>query len=407
MAVANRRTENFACSRRFPGCLDRALFFALLFIILYLALYFYYSNPPYSLLPRRGVASFLILVSLLTLVWRRAYIKIFTAPQLMRRVLLIGGGKTGEILLDVINEMPTQPFMLVGIVDDNHRKLGTFIKGHQVIGTSVQLHDIISENNVSDIIVAITGEMQGSMFQALLDIQQLGVEIFRMPTTYEELLGRVPILSLEANWLLGSFIDDVHVNGFYLLAKRVLDIIGALIGIFIMLITFPFIAIAILLDDGAPVFYGQTRLGTGSRTYSILKFRTMRRDAEPDGRAQWASEHDERATRVGRILRKTHLDELPQFINVLRGEMSLVGPRAERPAMVEYFHNHIPFYRARLLIKPGITGWAQINYGYAASIEETIIKLEYDLFYIKNRNIWMDFVILLRTPSTVLGFRGR
>jgi lipopolysaccharide/colanic/teichoic acid biosynthesis glycosyltransferase len=133
----------------------------------------------------------------------------------------------------------------------------------------------------------------------------------------------------------------------------------------------------------------------------------MERDAEPDGHARWAQEGDQRATAVGRILRKTHLDELPQFINVLCGEMSLVGPRAERPELVDMFHKHIPFYRARLFVKPGITGWAQVNYGYASTIDETRIKLEYDLFYIKRRNLMLDFVILLRTPFTVLGLRGR
>jgi lipopolysaccharide/colanic/teichoic acid biosynthesis glycosyltransferase len=133
----------------------------------------------------------------------------------------------------------------------------------------------------------------------------------------------------------------------------------------------------------------------------------MRQDAEADGQPQWATENDERATRVGRILRKTHLDELPQFFNVLRGEMSLVGPRAERPELVDYFQEYVPFYRARLLIKPGITGWAQINYGYAVTIDDTATKLEYDLYYIKNRNIMLDILIVLRTIASVFGFRGR
>jgi len=376
-------------------------------VILYMAMYFYYSTPPDSLLPRRGVASFVILVTILTLAWRYIYIKVFTARQLLRRALLVGAGKNGEILLDVINNMQIQPFLLIGIVDDNHRKLGTFIKGHQVIGTSEQLLDIISENHISDVIVSISGEMQGNMFQALLDTQQSGVDIFRMPTTYEDLLERVPILTLEANWLLGSFIDDVRTSGFFLLSKRLLDIVGGLIGLIFNIVAFPFIALAIMIDDGLPIFYKQTRLGRGGISYDIYKYRTMRRDAEPDGHAKWAKENDERATSVGRILRKTHLDELPQFFNVLRGDMSLVGPRAERPELVEYFHRHIPFYRARLLVQPGITGWAQINFGYAASIEETIVKLEFDLYYIKNRSFWMDLVILLRTPATVLGFRGR
>jgi exopolysaccharide biosynthesis polyprenyl glycosylphosphotransferase len=376
-------------------------------LVLYLALYFYYVVPPKSMLPRLGVASFLITVSVLTLLWRRFYIQVFTAPQFMRRVLLVGGGKSGEMILKVIDGLKTKPFALIGIIDDDHRKLGTNVEGCQVIGSSEQLLQLVQENNISEIIVAITGEMFGGMFQALLDAQEEGVDIVRMPTVYEELLGRVPILVLETNWILRSFVDELRVSGFYLLVKRLLDILGGLVGTLVMLVFFPFISLVMIIDDGFPIFYSQTRCGRGGQLYRIYKFRTMRRDAEADGQPRWAREDDERATRVGRLLRKTHLDELPQFMNVLRGEMSLVGPRAERPELVEYFQKNIPFYRARLLVKPGITGWAQINFGYASTIEETIAKLEYDLFYIKHRSLLIDFIILLRTPSTVFGFRGR
>jgi exopolysaccharide biosynthesis polyprenyl glycosylphosphotransferase len=320
---------------------------------------------------------------------------------------MVGGGSSGQRLIRVYNDLPARPFMLVGIVDDDPAKQGALIEGQRVLGPGELLLPLVEEQRISDIIVAVTGDMQGRLFQALLDAQETGVEIIRMPTAYEELLGRVPILSLEANWILRSFVDEVRVSGFFSLGKRLIDILGGLIGVAIFLLFLPFIAIAILIDDSRPIFYSQTRLGRGAQCYRIIKFRTMRRDAEADGKARWAQEDDQRATRVGRILRKTHLDELPQFLNVLRGEMSLVGPRAERPELVEYFQKHIPFYRARLLVKPGITGWAQVNFGYAATIEETIAKLEYDLYYIKHRSLLMDIVIMLRTPATVLGFRGR
>ncbi len=380
---------------------------ALVGFVLYLVLYFYYVDPPRSLLPRRGVASFLVLASILTLAWRWLYIRIFTAPQLLRRVLVVGGGKTGETLLQVANDLWPPPFYVVGVIDDDPRKIGTNIEGHQVIASSEQLLEVVEQQNVSDIMVAISGEMQGKMFQALLDAQQLGVEIIRMPKAYEELLARVPIRLLEADWILRSFVDEARTNGFYELGKRLLDIIGGLFGTLILMALFPVLALAIFIDDGAPIIYTQTRLGRGGQPYKIIKLRTMRRDAEADGAPKWAREDDDRATRIGKFLRKTHLDELPQFLNVLRGEMSLVGPRAERPELVQMFQKHVPFYRARLLVKPGITGWAQINMGYASTIEETMIKLEYDLYYIKHRNMLMDILILLRTPATVFGFRGR
>jgi len=380
---------------------------ALLGVLLYAILYFYYVDPPKSLLPRRGVSAFIVSVSVLTLIWRWIYIRIFTAPQFMRRVLVVGGGKSGELILGVINNISPKPYNLVGIVDDDPAKLNTTIQKVNVIGKSSELLQIVDSQMVSDIIVAISGEMHGDLFQSLLDAQEHGIEIIRMPVAYEELLGRVPIEVLEADWILRSFVDQARTNSFYELSKRIIDIIGGLLGSIFTILLFPFIGLAILIDDGMPIFYTQIRSGKGDQQYTIYKFRTMSRDAEADGTPKWAKEADQRATRVGLFLRKTHLDELPQFFNVLRGEMSLVGPRAERPELVQHFQDHVPFYRARLLVKPGITGWAQINFGYASSIEETIVKLEYDLYYIKHRNLFMDLIIFLRTPATVFGFRGQ
>jgi len=257
------------------------------------------------------------------------------------------------------------------------------------------------------LIVAISGEMNGRMFQALLDAQELGTEIIRMPVAYEEMLGRIPIRWLEADWILTSFVDRTRSSGFYELFKRTLDLIGGLIGVGFLVVLFPFIALIVLIDDGRPIFYYQTRSGRGGQAYRIYKFRTMCRDAEADGQVLGAREGDQRVTRSGLFMRKTHLDELPQFLNVLRGEMSMVGPRAERPELIEQYQQKVPFYRARLLVKPGITGWAQVNFGYAATVDETITKLEYDLFYIEHRSLLLDLVILLRTPSTMFGFRGR
>jgi exopolysaccharide biosynthesis polyprenyl glycosylphosphotransferase len=370
---------------------------------LYLVFYFFYP----VLLPRVSVGIFIILVSWLTLLWRRIYIRIFADPQFMRRVLLVGGGKAGQNLLKVINDLWPPPFFLAGIIDDDPQKQGKEIEGYKVYGNCDTLISIIEEQNISDIIVAITGQLQSGMFQSLLEAQERGVDILRMPRVFEDLVGRVPIMLLEADWVIRSFVDDVNSSQFYEMVKRLIDIVGGLIGVFFLLVFFPFIALAVLLDDGKPILYRQVRMGRGGQSYEMIKFRTMRRNAEADGLPKWATESDERATRSGRFLRKTHLDELPQFINVLRGEMSLVGPRAERPELVSYFQHQVPFYRARLLIRPGITGWAQVNFGYASSIEDTIVKLEYDLYYIKHRSLLLDLLILLRTPATVFGLRGR
>jgi exopolysaccharide biosynthesis polyprenyl glycosylphosphotransferase len=371
----------------------------------YVIMYFSYPIP--KLLPRRGVADFLLAAFFLTMTWRFLYIRIFTAKQFLRRVMLVGAGQSGRTILKIINETFPPPYVCVGIVDDDPEKIDTQIEGYSVLGNNEKLLKIIAEQGVTDIVVAISGEMHGRMFQALLDAQEVGVTITRFPVAYEEILARVPIQHLETDWILRSFVDQTRKTGFFELGKRLLDIIGGLVGVVVLLTMLPFISLAIFVETGRPILYFQTRLGRGGIPFKIIKFRTMCHDAEPDGQPQWAEENDKRATRVGRILRRTHIDELPQIINVLKGEMSLVGPRAERPEIVDHFQKHVPFYRARLLVKPGINGWAQIHFGYTTTIQETILKLEYDLFYIKHRNLLMDLIVLLRTPATMMGFRGR
>ncbi|MEX1248134.1 MAG: sugar transferase [Anaerolineales bacterium] len=367
---------------------------------------FYFTSDPGSL-PRRGVASFALLAWILTALWRLLYIRIFTSPQFTRRAVLLGAGASGQALLQVIGGIKPAPYHIAGVLDDDPKKKNKKVAGHKVIGGGDLLLPLIEEQGATDILVAINGRMQDPTFRALLEAQEQGMEIVRMPVAYEELLDRVPVNYLEADWLVRSFVDDARVNRFYQMGKRLADIIGGLIGVAILVLLTPLIAIAILVDSGRPVVFSQTRAGKGGRPYRIIKFRTMRVGAEKHGKPQLAKEDDKRTTRLGRLLRKTRLDEWPQFINVVRGDMSLVGPRPERPELMEHFEKHIPFYRARLLEKPGITGWAQVNYGYYATLEEMSIKLEYDLYYIKHRGPILDFVILLRTFGTIFGFRGR
>lgn len=358
-------------------------------------------------LPRVGVGAFLFFASLLTLGWRMIFIRIYKSTGQRRRILLIGAGKAGQTLAELYQTVGTRSFHIVGFIDDDKRKVRKRFFGLPVLGTSDHLLEFIDAYHISDIVVAINGEIQGSTFQTILDAQEKGVEVTRMPTLYEEMTGRVPVHHLESDWIIRSFVDEVRVSGFYELAKRVLDILGGLVGMIILLFFLPFVSLAILIDSGRPIFYSQTRLGRGASEFVIYKFRTMKRNAEQNGEARLAEKNDPRVTRVGDFLRKTRLDELPQFWNILRGEMSLVGPRAERPALIAEFQKQVPFYRARLLVKPGLTGWAQINYGYYASVTEMSVKLEYDLYYIKHRTLAMDFQIILRTIGTVLRRTGR
>jgi exopolysaccharide biosynthesis polyprenyl glycosylphosphotransferase len=366
-----------------------------------------YMLSPQGSLPRLGIGFFLLFAAVLTLLWRITYIQIFTAQAFLRRVLVIGAGNAGATIARAHKELRPQPFLLVGFMDDDKKKVGRRLEGLPILAGSNRLLETIDREAVTEVVVAITGKMQGSTFQAILDAQEQGVEVVPMPTLYEELTGRVPVHHLESDWLIRSFVDAARVGGFYEAGKRLIDILGGLAGMLGWLLIYPAVALTILIDSGRPVIYRQVRSGRGGRPFTVVKFRTMRQDAEKDGRARLTAEKDERITRVGRFLRQTHIDELPQFLNVLRGEMSLVGPRSERPEWIAEFQKQIPFYRARLLVKPGMTGWAQVNYSYYATVEEMVIKLEYDLYYIKHRNLWMDLLILLRTVTQVIAFRGR
>jgi exopolysaccharide biosynthesis polyprenyl glycosylphosphotransferase len=371
-------------------------------LIIYAVVYFTLEGS----LVRRGVLYFLGSAVLFTLLWRGAYLLVFTAPAFLRRVLIIGAGVSGTALVQAIRSLSQPPFNLVGLIDDDPAKQGREIAGVRVLGDNSHLSAILEGQGISDVIVAITGALNGAMFQALLDAQQRGVQITRMPVAYETLLGRVPIRYLESDWLLRSFVDELHVSSAYLLVKRLMDVLGGLVGVGLLAIVLPWVSLATLVESGRPIFLRQRRLGQGARPFDVIKFRTMRQDAEADGQAHWAQQGDPRATRVGRLLRRTHIDEFPQFWNVLVGEMSLVGPRPERPELVAELEKQIPFYRARLLVKPGIGGWAQVNYGKGASVEGSAEKLEYDLYYIQHRSLLMDMWILLRTAGAIFGLRG-
>ncbi|MDP1779872.1 MAG: sugar transferase [Anaerolineales bacterium] len=374
--------------------------------LLVYSLLFTINLDPNSL-PRIAVGAFLVIASILTLGWRAIYIRLYTSSGLMRRVLIIGAGKAGHSLAGIYSKLNPPPFNLMGYIDDDPHKQGKLIQGFRVFGSSEKLLDIIDDMSISDIVVAINGEIKGETFQTILDAQERGLEVTRMPIMYEELTQRVPVEHLESDWVIRSFVDQVRVSGTYELSKRLMDVLGAVFGCLIFAFVFPFVSLAILLESGFPIFYSQTRLGKGGKVFRIFKFRTMKQDAEEDGIVKMAEENDPRVTRVGNFLRRTRLDETPQFLSVLRGEISMVGPRAERPELVADFQKRIPFYRARLLVKPGLTGWAQINYGYVANVRETIVKLEYDLYYIKHRTISLDFNIALRTIGTVLRRTGR
>ncbi len=373
-------------------------------IAVYLLIFFL---APAKTLPRRGVIIFFIAAAVFTLLWRRIYLHFYFVKDAFINTVIVGAGKAGRRIAEIINSTEGVPYRVLGFIDDDPAKLGTEIEGYSVLGDSDRYFDIIEENHVTQIIMAISNHLDEKIFDALSQSEERGIMVTTMPMIYEELLGRVPVHLLNTDWLLRSFYDMSHTSLFFEIAKRFFDILGGLVGLLFLAVVTPITALATLIDSGRPIFYTQERLGLRGSAFNIIKFRTMVQNAEQDGVARPASVHDKRITKVGSFLRRSHLDEMPQFINVLRGDLSLVGPRAERPEIIKDLQRDVPFYRARLLVRPGITGWAQVNQNYAAGTEENTVKLEYDLYYIKHRSLLMDLSILFHTFKTIFGLKGR
>jgi exopolysaccharide biosynthesis polyprenyl glycosylphosphotransferase len=255
--------------------------------------------------------------------------------------------------------------------------------------------------------LAISNPIDNNLLQLLTNCHERGIVVTTMPVLYEKLTGKVAVEHIGSQWYSALPLKKNPFDTFNRIGKRLLDLAcGSIIGA-VFLLVLPFVAIAILLDSRGSIFYKQERVGQYGNKFTVYKFRSMVQNAERNGKAQWAVKGDSRITNVGYFIRKTRLDELPQVLNVLRGEMSMVGPRPERYQFIKELQKEIPFYRTRLAAKPGLTGWAQINYGYGSTVEDALIKLQYDLYYLKHWSPWLDLKILLRTFSVVLKMQGQ
>lgn len=368
-------------------------------LVVYLAVYFYV--PPRAL-PRLVALYILWEGALLVLAWRLWYLWFFSRAPYLRRVLVVGSGDRAETAVHLLRE--AQPATRI-VISDLPAKAGS----HEKVGVagSYGLLDAVEEARAAEVVLAAQGQPDDSLLDALLQCQERGVRIIGFAQLYEETLQRVPVEHVDREWLLTSFAEAISTRDASAIIKRSFDIAGAIVGLGVSVIAAPLVAAAIALEDGRPIFFRQTRVGRGGSLFDILKFRTMVRDAESHDGPRWAAADDPRVTRVGRFLRRTRLDELPNLLNVLRGEMSLVGPRPERPELVAVLEQHVPFYRTRLMARPGLTGWAQVNRPYGDTIAGASEKLEYDFYYLKHRTAAFDAWILLRTVGTVLGLRGR
>jgi lipopolysaccharide/colanic/teichoic acid biosynthesis glycosyltransferase len=258
------------------------------------------------------------------------------------------------------------------------------------------------------VILAITHHhaITDDLFDALLRCRELGLQVTTMSVLYERLLGRVPVEHVGRDLYMVVPREETAAERLYRVAKRGLDILSALVGLPVLGLLLPLVALGNALTSPGPLFFRQRRVGKGGRSFDMFKLRSMVPGAEQGTGAVWACRDDDRITLLGRILRRARLDELPQFINILRGEMSLIGPRPERPEFVDILAQDIPFYRARHAVKPGLTGWAQVRYGYCNSSEDAKVKLEHDLYYIKHADPFLDLSILLQTIPATLRLEG-
>jgi exopolysaccharide biosynthesis polyprenyl glycosylphosphotransferase len=404
---------NLGVAAKFSRSAGRLVRILLEVLAIYL-LTFFLSTP--GTLPRRFIVYYAVASLALIGVWRAARIFLIGWTQLRRRAVILGDGPAAQLIWATLKDEASGDYETLGCVVSEEAPEPSLAPpssltpeaGPPPFCAPADLPTAVRQRGVEEIIIAYTGEIPGDIFQGMMSCYEQGVSIVAMPVLYEQITGRVPIEHVGSHlWTLVLPLEK-RTFGFslYLLARRLLDVVFAIVGLLLFAPFFPLLAIAIKGTSPGPVFYRQVRLGRGGRPFTVFKLRTMQADAEKEHGAQWARPRDQRITLVGGFLRKTRLDEVPQLLNVLRGEMSLVGPRPERPEFVERLERVIPFYRTRLAVDPGLTGWAQVRYRYGATTEDALRKLQYDLYYIRHQSLLLDFEILIRTIWTVLLFRG-
>ena len=364
---------------------------------------FFYLIPDVQIAPRRNlliyIAAFFGLISL----WRWIYNRVL-GKTFRNNTIIVGFNQLAYDLAKFLNRNPQYGYNLKYALDVSEQAAFSFqnVDFRQVRGAK-DIEKIIEHENINTIILSPESYRLPNIIDVFYKAGKRNVQFINSASAYEKIMKKVPLEAINQLW----FLENVSrgEKKLYELLKRTLDITLAVIGAVASMVLFPFIALAIKLESKGSIFYKQKRVGRGGKTFQVIKFRTMIENAEQNG-AVWATKEDSRVTKFGRFLRKTRLDELPQVMNIIKGEMSVVGPRAERPEFTEKLKKEIPFYEERLLVRPGLSGWAQINYGKDLDHNDTKEKLQYDLYYIKNRSFTIDMAVILKTIKTVLSATG-
>jgi exopolysaccharide biosynthesis polyprenyl glycosylphosphotransferase len=341
-----------------------------------------------------------VFIFLLTWGTRHLYGMAVGHGLLSKNALLVGEGKEAEGALRLITSTSDSGFRVLGIVSSKKIPPGSFIQNVPVVGNTEKLRELADAFDVETIIVATSLSREPAVLRLLRPLRCAGVEVIDYVSLYEMLAQEIPLDHINDEWLMNAAMNSsvIHIRK----VKRIMDFLVASIGLALTAPICAIVCLIIKMDSRGSVFYLQKRSGIDGHPYMVMKFRTMLQDAEAKSGAVWSTSNDSRITRVGKFLRKWRIDEIPQLINVMKGEMSLVGPRPERPEFVDTLSSAIPFYRERLLVPPGVTGWAQVKYPYASNIDGARRKLQFDLYYIKHMGFFLDCLILLRTFKTVV-----
>ncbi|HEX7128355.1 MAG TPA: TIGR03013 family XrtA/PEP-CTERM system glycosyltransferase [Thermodesulfobacteriota bacterium] len=359
-----------------------------------------------GLIIARGV--FLTAIGLgaaLLILWRLLYDRMLRVDGFHERVLVLGTGPHAQAVSAEVRSQPALGFRIVGHIADGPGQSAAVEGRAPVLGGDDSLLDVVRRERVQRVVVALS-EARGRLpVDALLAVRMAGVKVEEGTSFYERVSGKILLENLKPSFLI--FSDGFRKSLFTRVVKRLTGIVISVVGLVLSAPVTLIVAALIRLDSPGPVFFAQERVGQDGKLFTLYKFRSMRTDAEADGRPVWAEENDPRVTRIGAFLRKTRIDEIPQLWNVLRGDMSIVGPRPERPYFVEQLRKVIPYYDQRHTVKPGLTGWAQVRYPYGASVQDAVEKLQYDLFYIKHMSLALDLSILFETIKVILFGRGR
>ncbi|MFB3926460.1 MAG: TIGR03013 family XrtA/PEP-CTERM system glycosyltransferase [Syntrophales bacterium] len=362
----------------------------------------YFSFPGFML--GRGIfAGSLLFIAVSVVVWRSAYNHILKKRRLDQNILVVGSGPLAKNIAAEIIDRADTGFKVIGFISKSPERIGEKLVNPSIIGDQTQIVDIAVKNRVSRIVVAFEDRRAGFPLEQLLDCRMRGIAVEDGIEFYEHLTGKLKIENLRPSFLI--FSGGFRKSRFTTVFKKVSDFVLAGAALTVLLPLIAAVSVWIKIDSSGPVFYRQERVGEGGKLFKLLKFRSMVNDAESCGPV-WAKQDDPRVTRAGKWLRKLRLDEIPQMINVLRGEMAFVGPRPERLYFVETLRKVIPFYDQRFCVAPGITGWAQVKYRYGSTVEDAAEKLRYDLYYIKNMSLTFDVFIIFETLKIVLFGKG-